>query len=139
MGVTWWYIFSMDDFVALVGHLAWPTVALLVLYTVRREIRKVVSNIAERIGDPRSAVSIGKDGVAIKPLEVTQSASPADDATAKLTAALKSDPDFEKRLRRWMRGNGLDISLTLFLYGDLYEPLRKAAADRLLDGQDTTH
>ena len=128
----------MDQFVALVGHLAWPVVALLVLYTVRREARALVSRFAERIGDPKSTVSIGKKGVEIKPSAVDQTASPADDATLSLTARLKSDLDFEKRLRRWIRSNGLDVSMTLFLHGELYSSFRRAAAERLLVDQDTT-
>lgn len=55
----------METLVELVGHLAWPLSILLVLFLLKREISDILKAIKKRIQDPRTQVSIGKEGVTL--------------------------------------------------------------------------
>ncbi len=117
----------LEQTVALTGHLAWPVVALIVLYVIRSELRQIVLKLAKRIGDPRSDLSIGRTG-----LEIRQRVSESDGSSDTLAAKIDQNAVFEGRLRRWIRDKGLTISLTSFIYGSAYKSLREAAAQELL-------
>jgi hypothetical protein len=52
--------------VQLAGHLAWPVTVILVAYTLRVQVRSLISAITKRIEDKTSDISIGKEGLAIK-------------------------------------------------------------------------
>lgn len=59
--------------VDLVGHLAWPTIVMVIVYLSRAEIKAIISAISERIKDPKADVRIGKEGIEIKTrLDVVQ-------------------------------------------------------------------
>ena len=111
-----------EQIVALIGHLAWPAVALVVLYLIRGELRQVVVKLAERTGDPRSDLSIGKTG-----LEIRQRLTESDGSSERLAAEIDQNAEFEARLQRWMRNKGLTITVTSFMYGNAYRSLREAA------------
>jgi hypothetical protein len=117
----------LEQAVALTGHLAWPVVALIVLYMIRSELRQIVLKLAERIGDPRSDLSIGKTG-----LEIRQRVSQSDASSDILAAEIDQNAVFEGRLQRWIRDKGLTISVTSFIYGGAYKSLREAAVHELL-------
>ncbi len=117
----------IEQAVALAGHLAWPVVALIVLYMIRSELRQIVLKLAERIGDPRSDLSIGRTG-----LKIRQRVSESDGSSDILAAEIDQNAVFEGRLQRWIRNKGLTISLTSFIYGSAYKSLREAAVQELL-------
>lgn len=100
--------------VALIGHLAWPLVLIVLLVLVRKEARNVAAALAARVGNPDSDVSIGRDG-----LKISQ--------TARSEAEVEADPMPEGRLEAWLLDQGVNISLTSFLYGDEYADMRKKA------------
>jgi hypothetical protein len=119
------------EVVALVGHLAWPVVVLLGLWMVRREIRSIAGRLAERIGSEATDVTLGREGIQIR-----QRVTPADQDRDRLLEALRTDPDFERELAEWIEEKGLSISVTSFLYGAVYESVRRAAASELLRPTD---
>jgi hypothetical protein len=51
------------DAVALVGHLAWPLTALLLLVLLRREVRSIAEALRGRIADRNSDLAITKAGI----------------------------------------------------------------------------
>lgn len=117
---------------ALVGHLAWPSVVLVGLLLVRREIRAIAERLAARIGSEGTDVTLGREGIQIR-----QRAAPADQVRERILRKLQEDEAFEPRLKRWLDDQGVAISTTLFLYGSLYESLREAAAAELLEAPPT--
>lgn len=117
----------LKQIVALIGHLAWPAVVLFVLYIIRNELRQIVLSLAERIGDPRSDLSISRTG-----LEIRQRLTEQDDSSDILAAEIERVAEFEGELQRWMRNTGLTISVTSFMYGNAYKSLRAAAVQELL-------
>lgn len=101
---------------------------------VRREIRSIAGRLAERIGSEATDVTLGREGIQIR-----QRVAPADQDRDRLLAALRADPGFERKLADWIEEKGLSVSVTSFLYGSLYESVRRAAASELLrdvDGDD---
>ena len=125
---------SSAEVVALVGHLAWPVVVLLGLWMVRREIRSIARRLADRIASEATDVTLGREGIQIR-----QRVAPADQDRDRLLEVLRADPDFERELAEWIREKGLSVSVASFLYGALYESVRRAAVSELLrpaDGQD---
>jgi len=116
-----------EEIVALVGHLAWPLVVLLGLWMVRREIRSIAGRLAERVGSEATDVTLRREGIQIR-----QRVAPADQDRDRLLEALRTDPDFERELAAWIKEKGLSISVTSFLYGAVYESVRRAAASELL-------
>lgn len=46
-------------FVTLIGYLAWPVVALLVLYVLRGELKGVVESVGKRIADRETTFKVG--------------------------------------------------------------------------------
>ena len=121
----------MEHLVALIGHLAWSAVVLVGLLLVRREIRAIAERLAARIGSERTDVTLSREG-----LRIRQRAAPADEARERLLKALRDDVRFEDRLARWLEEQGVSVSTTSFLYGQMYESLRKAAAAELLNTSD---
>ena len=55
----------LEQLVALVGHLAWPIVVILILYVLRVQLRDVFHSLATRVSDPSSQLSVG-DWLTIK-------------------------------------------------------------------------
>lgn len=49
----------LELFVTLIGHLAWPIVALLVLYVMRGELKGVVESVGKRIADRETRFKVG--------------------------------------------------------------------------------
>jgi len=123
----------MEHVVALVGHLAWPVVALIGLWLVRHEVRLIVGRLAERIGSEETDVTLGREGIQIR-----QRVAPPDQARERLQDALRADPAFEDKLAAWVEEKGLSISSTSLLYGSLYESVRRAAVDELLPSQEAS-
>ena len=120
-----------EEVVALIGHLAWPVVVLLGLWMVRREIRSIAGRLAERIGSEATDVTLGREGIQIR-----QRIATADQDRDRLLEALHTNPDFERELTGWTQRKGLSISVTSFLYGAVYESVRRAAASELLRPTD---
>jgi len=118
-----------EEVVALIGHLAWPVVVLLGLWMVRREIRSIAGRLAERIGSEATDVTLGREGIQIR-----QRIATADQDRDRLLEALHTNPDFE--LTGWTQRKGLSISVTSFLYGAVYESVRRAAVSELLRPTD---
>jgi hypothetical protein len=56
---------AFEQIVALVGHLAWPTIAIILMVLLRKELKSVFSSLAKRVSDPTSELSIG-DWLTIK-------------------------------------------------------------------------
>jgi Calcineurin-like phosphoesterase len=55
----------LEQIVALVGHLAWPIVAILILLVLRKQLRDIFHSVASRVSDPSSQLSVG-DWLTIK-------------------------------------------------------------------------
>jgi hypothetical protein len=60
---------TSTDFVALVGHTAWPATVVGLCVLARNQIKAFVGALAKRVGDGRSNVSITKSGIEIKAIE----------------------------------------------------------------------
>ena len=56
----------LEGIVNTIGHLAWPATATGMIVVTRRELRRVISALAERVRDPKSSISLGKEGLEIK-------------------------------------------------------------------------
>ena len=56
----------LNALVTLAGHLAWPVAALAIIVVLRRELKKILGSLTERIADPASSLTIGKGGLEIK-------------------------------------------------------------------------
>lgn len=57
---------SFGHWVALVGHLAWPTLVLVLVILARAQVRDVIGALASRIRDPNSQVDISRDGLRLR-------------------------------------------------------------------------
>jgi hypothetical protein len=55
-----------EEFVKLIGHLAWPAAVFFVALLLRREIVSVLQSFGKRVADPSSEITLGKEGVTIK-------------------------------------------------------------------------
>ncbi|UTW11667.1 hypothetical protein [Marinobacterium rhizophilum] len=60
------FISFIEQLVELGAALAWPATVLAVLYYLRDPAGDLLQALADRIKDPRSEVSIGREGLAIK-------------------------------------------------------------------------
>jgi hypothetical protein len=49
---------TLEQIVLLVGHLAWPLVAILVLFALRVQLKHVFHSLAKRVADPSSDISV---------------------------------------------------------------------------------
>ncbi len=57
----------MDEhLVNLTGHLSWPLTAIFLCVILRKELKKLFSALARKIGDPRSRLSIIKNGLEVE-------------------------------------------------------------------------
>ena len=56
----------LEELVELAGHLAWPVVLLIIIFTIKGELKSTFKALAKRISDPDSSISIGKKGLEIK-------------------------------------------------------------------------
>lgn len=56
---------AFEQIVALVGHIAWPTIAIILMVLLRKELKSVFGSLAKRVSDPTSELSIG-DWLTIK-------------------------------------------------------------------------
>lgn len=48
-----------EQIVTLIGYLAWPAVAVLVLYVLRKELKGVVTSVGKRVSDRDTTVKVG--------------------------------------------------------------------------------
>jgi hypothetical protein len=52
-----------DQIVTLVGELVWPVVVLVLLWTLRRQVRSAFKAVGDRISDPTTRVGVGPSGL----------------------------------------------------------------------------
>jgi hypothetical protein len=57
---------SADDIVALVGHLAWPATVLLIVIVLRRQARRAVQAMVDRIADRGTDLVVGPGGLELR-------------------------------------------------------------------------
>ena len=57
---------TWTEFVALVGHVAWPVTVLGLCLFVRQQLTEILAALARRVADGRSNLSITKSGIEIK-------------------------------------------------------------------------
>jgi hypothetical protein len=56
----------IEELVKLAGHMAWPLLALVVVYLFRTQLCTFIERISERVGDPSSEISLGGGKLEIK-------------------------------------------------------------------------
>ena len=124
---------TWDHVVALVDSLAWPAIVLVALFVLRRQAAAIAASLAARIRDPRTTVTVGREGVTLQ-----QAVAEAQARHDPIIDKSRTDPEFEERLRTWLKDNGIQASVTSFLYGAQYEAARaKALADLIGEPKHT--
>ena len=111
-----------EQFVILVGHLAWPVTAIILLWSVRRQISTVSTALAERIRDPQSTISASYGEAKIGLV----GGGPVN-RKIELLNKLKSDPELEKRLIEWLKRENPDLTPTELVFSAGNEELLKKA------------
>ena len=119
---------TWDHVIALVDHLAWPGLVLVLLVVLRRQVAMIANAVAERVKDKRTRVTLGREGFTLE-----QTMAETELASERLGEQMRTDRGFEVRLQQWLKDTGIDVSTTSFLYGEAYRSLREAACEALLD------
>lgn len=119
----------INQFVTLIGHIAWPLTVVILLYMTRHLFSRIAEAIAKRIENPASDFSLGPQGVAVSGV-VDRSRIESTDTQAKLEKQIKDQPTFEKQLKGWLQEQTPYLSVTALLNGETEEELRKKAVQQ---------
>jgi|ERR1700736_309803 len=110
---------SWTDFVALIGHIAWPVTVIGLCLLARQQLTDFLTALAKRVSDRRSDVSITKSGIEIKAITAEMESLPE----APQHQSTKSEPPptqwQHKRAEEYARTNG-------FMLAHVYRPSTKS-------------
>jgi hypothetical protein len=97
---------SWTEFVALVGHIAWPSTIVGLCLLARKPLIEILAALANRVSDRRSDVSITKSGIEIKAISAELERLP-EARQHQTTKALPPTTQWQhKRAEEYARTNG---------------------------------
>lgn len=115
-----------QQIVVLIGHLAWPITVVILIYSFHSHIAKFLTVLTERAKDPKSAVSVGRDGVTITRQQAETDGQEIE--IIRLSYAINiNENGFEQKLTDWVKKQDKDLSVVQFLVQKKYTELRKKA------------
>ncbi|MDO9460544.1 MAG: hypothetical protein Q7N95_10570 [Alphaproteobacteria bacterium] len=114
----------MQEFIKLIGLLAWPVTVIILLTLTRPQISALLTTFIERVQNPHSDLTIGPSGLSISSIKVTDTTT-----KRKISAKLNSQAEFVAPLNTWLEKEKPGLALTDFITGTEYEDLRARAVD----------
>ncbi len=116
--------------VVLAGHLAWPIIVLIVVFSFKDHVTKFLTVLTERANDPQSDISVGSDGVSITRQKADEDGR--EHEIILLSNAIENNKNgFEQKLTDWVKKQDKVLSVALFLNQKKYAELRKKAVTDL--------
>lgn len=82
----------LQGIVEMVGHIAWPTVTIIIVIIFREELLKILTALKERIEDKNSNISITNEGLEIKSIEARLVSLQVDQDQVKSLALQNLEP-----------------------------------------------